>query len=596
MTVTRTFVQMRNLDKRLQREADKTYFQLLIKLAKAHQDTVPGRQLHDFLFTREKLFDEDVKELMSWADSLAGQSYSSAYEHFVSNQFALLVRKYPFPDRIFNPEKEAVRKFFKAEHSCKRINQRFRARRSRVGKPWSCEDQLNKMRSFIRYTIGDRIKLGKVYDEAGFGPGASIGVHGNATNDARKLLTSWSVTPGAYHYGYAAVMNHAQMREILFSQPGGFTSGRDDYGPSGPYASKAKLVSNNKIVFVPKTARTHRSIAVEPLLNGFLQKGVDIHLRLFLKRIGIDLSNQEINSEMARQGSLQGDDPWCTIDLSAASDSLAVEICRELLPSEWFDLLNSLRSKSFSLDGTTYTFEKFCSMGNGFCFPLETLVFTAACVACHAGRPGIDFRVYGDDIIVRRSCAEAVIKLLKYLGFNTNTEKTFLEGPFRESCGKDWFGGIDVRPFTLDYKLDNLRSLFKFLNSTRSRELTREFFEPVRPWIMSLVPQPIRFVRPYKGPEDTCIEVEYDEFMASPFAWWRKTTWSWAWRELIPVPLSDNIYDFSTQRKYPSVLVFAALRGAASSQPFTIRRMTKTKVRVTTHPGATSQWLPPPHV
>lgn len=234
---------------------------------------------------------------------------------------------------------------------------------------------------------------------------------------------------------------------------------------SDKFRERVRLVEHNKITFVPKTAKTHRSIAVEPLVNGYVQKGIDQVMRKRLRRIGIDLSDQSGNSEYARLGSLDNSDQsFVTIDLSMASDSLATEVVRQLVPAAWFELLNALRSKSFLLDDVEYKFEKFCSMGNGFCFPLQTLIFTAACKAVGAGVPGLDFKVYGDDIIVRRCHAEPVIRLLGELGFKTNTDKTFITGPFRESCGRDWFSGEDVRPFILDFRLDSVEALIKFHN------------------------------------------------------------------------------------------------------------------------------------
>lgn len=541
---------------------------------------------------------EGVLNLVKLADSLSAQLYPDAASHFAANQFSSLVRKYPFPTEInpFDPEGEAVRKFDRSEHLCSRVNQRFKARRlSRKTLPFTYEIQA--MTSFIAYAIGDAPDLGLIYDNTGFGPGASIGTGGNATSVLRKLSKDgWSVSPGAHHWAFAAVMRHAQVREFLFPNPGGFTTAATDYDPrKGPFGKKVTVTAYNNIAFVPKTARTFRSIAVEPLLNGFVQKGVDVALRLFLKRIGIDLSDQSVNSEMARQGSLPNQvDPLVTIDLSSASDSISIELVREVLPPDWFEFLNSIRSTSYSYKGVVKRYSKFCSMGNGFCFPLETLLFVAACVACGARSPGIDFRVYGDDIIVRQSVAPKVIRLLKYLGFSTNVEKTFLQGPFRESCGRDWFGGVDVRPYTLDFELNSVQSLFKMLNGVRRNNQGSYFFEGIRPFLLSLVPTRFRFFRPYPGPEDSGIDSHCDEFLSSPHVTYRfyNGTGQWRWKELITSSRPDK-YPGRNEKEYALACLYGALTGVSSDQPFSLRRETKTKVRLISHPGATSQWLPP---
>jgi hypothetical protein len=42
-----------------------------------------------------------------------------------------------------------------------------------------------------------------------------------------------------------------------------------------------------------------------------------------------------------------------------------------------------------------------------------------------------------------------LIERLEFCGFKTNTRKSFWQGDFRESCGTDWWRGLDVRPFYL---------------------------------------------------------------------------------------------------------------------------------------------------
>jgi hypothetical protein len=156
---------------------------------------------------------------------------------------------------------------------------------------------------------------------------------------------------------------------------------------------------------------------------------------------GIDLSNQTRNQELARIGSITGE--FATVDLSAASDTLAYNVVPLLFDIEWFNFLRSVRSQGYSLyEGNRETYHKFSSMGNGATFTIETLVFAAACFAV-GGRSSL---VYGDDIIIERDCADRLIALLAFLGFLPNEPKTHTKGPFRESCGKSWFEGVDVTP------------------------------------------------------------------------------------------------------------------------------------------------------
>lgn len=537
----------------------------------------------------------DIKGVVDYADWLVDQTYSTATQHFVANQLAALIRKYPFPDGSgFDPEGEALRKFRKSEAMCHRINQRFAARLKRVGKAWPYESQLNIMRRFIAYTIGCEVPFGKVWELCGFGPGATTDVTGDATNVARKLhATTQSVTPKALHYAYAAAMSHAQVRESFLPDHGGFSSG-SPLMDAKAFMRRVSVVLHNKLAFVLKTVKIRRIIAKEPTWNGYLQTGVGRLFQRYLLRVGIDIRAQEPNQRMAREGSLMDhEDTFCTIDLSAASDSIATEVVREVLPPDWFAFLDALRSPQYEVEGVVSPFHKFCSMGNGFCFPLETLLFTAACVAVGAGRPGVDFRVYGDDIVIRRSKFDALVDLLHYLGFAVNRSKTFKTGPFRESCGADFFNGKDVRPYTLDHPLDSIEGLFKFLNLSRRSELTSLFFQDVRPVVLGYIPESLRLYRPYKGEPDSGIDSTGDEHLYCPTCIPTRVAGTWQYAELRHTPMADRLegLDEVAQR---TALVYAALSGSASARPFASRHRTTTKVRLRTHCGASSTWLPRP--
>lgn len=594
MKTTKLVTRLARVDVNLQERSQYNYLALLRNVCVAHEGKQWARAAYPLL--QGDLNKNRVGLLLNLADSLSSQSYDDASSHYEANQFAYLIRKYPFPKELnpFNPEEEAFRKFCRSEHRCKRTNQRFIARRSvtRRGAPF--ESDIHNMRSFILYVLGDSPDLKKVFELGDFGPGASVGTSGNATNHWRKISNAWSVSPGAYHDAFAAVMNHAQLREFLLEEACGFVTSVDQYSPyNGPYGRKVNVVAYNNLAFVPKTARTHRSIAVEPLLNGYLQKGIDQLMRMKLKRVGIDLSLQEPNAEMARLGSLDDSEGgFVTIDLSSASDSLAVEVVRDLLPPEWFVVLDRWRSKSYKYKRAMRRYSKFCSMGNGFCFPLETLVFVAACHAVNAGCPGRDFRVYGDDIIVKKAFSERVINLLAYLGFKTNEDKTFLKGPFRESCGSDWFGGVDVRPYILDEPLDSIRSLFKLHNSIVANPLWAAFFSFIRVFVYSRIPEDLRLYRPYKGDIDTGLDpVDGDEHLTCTYCTFStRDGGSWRWLELHHRIRVDSSYKRHRRRNF--ALLYAALRGSAASEPYTFRRKVDTKVRFASHSGATSQWLP----
>lgn len=220
---------------------------------------------------------------------------------------------------------------------------------------------------------------------------------------------------------------------------------------------------SNRVEFVPKNWKTHRTIACEPDGNIPLQLAFDTYAKRRLMRFRINLRDQSFNQELARIGSLTG--LWATVDLSAASDTVAYNAVWLVFPAKWAAYLTDIRSSHYRLDGITHKYEKFSSMGNGSTFAVETLLFAAACYA--VGSKG--FSVYGDDIAIESAYFEDLERLLAFLGFSINSDKSFTSGPFRESCGADWFEGIDITPFYLRNEKTAKSDLCHVVNSLASR-------------------------------------------------------------------------------------------------------------------------------
>jgi hypothetical protein len=555
-------------DRALANESWQTYRRIIYKLCQDYPDcswatSIPGL-----------LRNKDISGLVSLADSLVATKYATATSHFVANQMSALIRKYPFPKHLnpYDSEAKAKETWIEMEQKCSYLNSKFLSPLRR-----ELSEKYDRMRKFISYALSDYVPLKEIYDNCDIGPGASVGVHGKATNLARKFGGIWSVSPAARDYARSAILQNWHLVELLNHRTGPVVC-LDVDELTKSFNARTSAVSYNKVTFVPKTVRTLRSIAVEPLLNTFLQKGVDNVLRLRLLRVGIDLRHQSINSEMARKGSMSDElNSFVTLDLSNASDSISTGLCKELLPPDWFYFLNQIRSHEYLLDGEVYPYHKFCSMGNGFCFPLETLIFTAACFAVGAGTAPVDFHVYGDDIILQKRYAEPVIELLNDMGFEINLQKSFVSGFFKESCGSDWYCGDDVRPITLDFELNSLESIFKILNLSRRSWRTFAFFEGIRDDLISLIPSELRFFRPVAGPENVALTVENDLFMTCPYAEWSKDLQCWSWIELVMTPMPDKGWE--SLEKSNLLLLMAALRGANPKVPFAIRRKTYRAIR-----------------
>ena len=217
----------------------------------------------------------------------------------------------------------------------------------------------------------------------------------------------------------------------------------------------AKMVEGNRLSFVPKTSEISRTICTEPNLNMLFQKGIGAFLEhQLLRRWKISMSFQQgWNRWLARHGSVDGS--FGTIDLSSASDSVSLNLLREITPSYFYRWLLHTRSPGVVLpDGSFVELHMVSSMGNAFTFPLQTMLFASIVVSCYkilgitpmaCSSQKSNFGVFGDDIIVRKDSYDFITDALKLFGFEVNVDKSFNTGHFRESCGGDYFRGHDIR-------------------------------------------------------------------------------------------------------------------------------------------------------
>jgi hypothetical protein len=214
------------------------------------------------------------------------------------------------------------------------------------------------------------------------------------------------------------------------------------------------VVDGSRLETVPKNQDTARTIAIEPSGGMALQLAAGLYLQGALQSVGLDIRTQEgKNQALARAGSIDGS--LSTIDLKSASDMISIDLVRALLPPEWFRLLCIIRSDVIEVSGHgSIRLNMISTMGNGFTFPLMTLILSSLIYGFRAQRRGpnlfIDWSktaVYGDDIIIPTSEFAGFCEVLESVGLVVNTDKSYCSGSFRESCGGDYFEGYDVTPF-----------------------------------------------------------------------------------------------------------------------------------------------------
>jgi len=237
-----------------------------------------------------------------------------------------------------------------------------------------------------------------------------------------------------------------------------------------------KLAKGSSLSTVPKNAETDRTIATEPLMNMALQLAAGLYIEGSLRCIGIDISDQqEHNNELAKAGSIFGD--LCTIDLKHASDLITPMLIQSIWPKEWFALFMAIRSPCIKLhpllkDDHSIDLHMMSTMGNGFTFPMMTLTILALVYAavCESEPPlrltNKRYGVFGDDIICPSKHYYGVVNTLTEAGLIVNNDKSYFEGPFRESCGGDYYEGYNVTPFYVK-SLDTDQEVYVAINQVQ---------------------------------------------------------------------------------------------------------------------------------
>lgn len=376
------------------------------------------------------------------------------YEHwadyFRDKQAVSFLRKYPFPGREEICASKARNTFFEGESSCLASNKTLRSWiYGRKNLPQIAESALFAARWKIHNLLG-QLDIEKWLDSCRFGPGANLGISG--TSDYAKLSEGVTSTPKLAPY----------IQAILKEYPGWVSSLTYDRD----LAIIPTILPGGRYSQVPKDAKTNRNIEVQPSMNTFMQLGLGQLIRRKLLKVHIDLNDQTHNQNLAYIGSVTGD--YATIDLSNASDTICTELVRWLLPPDWLLAMEITRTSSILIDGMYRPLERFCSMGNGFAFELESLIFWAISKsACEATGNYERILVYGDDIIVPSNTYDAVCTALSASGFIVNARKSFASGPFRESCGADWFLGHNVRPYFLKEVPTNVATHISLANGLK---------------------------------------------------------------------------------------------------------------------------------
>jgi hypothetical protein len=260
-----------------------------------------------------------------------------------------------------------------------------------------------------------------------------------------------------YLHPSLSLASHVELRDIRSDGHCSFLS--VDSAPSSVSSDKVSRMSG-----VPKDSRGPRLISAEPVALAALQGGQGQAIQSYLESHPltaghINFTDQRVNGRLALEASLTGH--WATLDMESASDRLSDALARALLPGSVYKRLAATRSVKTKLpSGEVVELQKFAPMGSGVCFPVESFVFwilSTSYLMCETGwsfaRAAKSVYTYGDDLIVPAVHAPGLMLALEGFGLKFNKAKSFVSGPFRESCGTDAFKGRVITPLRLKKRM-----------------------------------------------------------------------------------------------------------------------------------------------
>lgn len=392
------------------------------------------------------------------------RKYLSFYPYYWDNQLVKLLSKYPFKGYDGIAEDRAIELFRECERKNTLTNQRWLT----IG----FDPRIEAVAVRLNEILGEPPTIEEVIQSGGWGPGVMEGypLPSDWTGPEFKFAVKPTITPSLIPIA----------TRILEGVPAWDASLRGVYGRH----ERFEVVEGSTLFTVPKKFAMNRCALKEPAINAWMQSGLGTIMRKRFKQTSqVDLRfSWTVNQELARIGSLTGH--FCTVDLSSASDTVCRGPLKSISHRGWFGLWEAFASPSCKLPITVpggekvfipHKFQMMSSMGNGFTFELESILFYAIVTSVV---PGVwsgpskgqkrltwpHVSVFGDDLVFPSAYYGLVQDLLTEFGFTVNPDKSFSGGPFRESCGKDYFNGVDTRPLYVTKALQNGSSLVNLAN------------------------------------------------------------------------------------------------------------------------------------
>lgn len=355
------------------------------------------------------------------------------YQLKTSEQLLSLFKKFSFSQDLHTPEElrqSSIKKF---------LDNQQRLEHFVIPEDPLVRAILFGAKGYMNQILGDFSHL-EICEKATFGKKSSVGIPMRKACEGER-----------YEAPMTGSRDHIDWFEkyySAFNRPAhGYAQARAALSQEPPY----REIDTLEAVLVDKTWKSLRMIMPNTTLGTLYSAGLGGVLEDRLSSAGYDIRHlQQVHGELARIGSITGS--LVTADQSMASDNITVQLVDAICPPRWAQALKKGRISGMSLYGTALVSPTFATMGIGFTFPLQTLIFLCLLLSirdhCELDEQAV-ISVFGDDCIYDVRMHDTVVQVFPLIGLVLNADKTFATGHFRESCGYDFYRGIDVRPFHL---------------------------------------------------------------------------------------------------------------------------------------------------
>lgn len=466
------------------------------KKDRKRRKTKPAHNLDHLMAGTWKALAQDLRDLTEYPElGLEFERELDRHGAFRQVEWPGVMQAPPYLHKAVYQLKTFLKRYI-FRHECSRdlnleANQKFIATQIRVSKPMelslASKGVIRMARGLVRQVLGnydleEHIKLCR------FSTKATVGNGRNSSYIDEKLSQPLSGSQAHIEWFYKHILTEDPILYGIYADRyGDYVNGcGQDVLCSAVFSDVCR---NLRTTNVPKAWDKLRPITPDTTIGSYYSSGLGRVLQDRLKDIRLSEKGlrgtqskyrldirklQEKHKRYAKDASV--DLRYVTADLSEASNSFGADLINMLVPRKWYNVLKFGRVTHTMVGDKLVLQTSFMAMGIGFTFTLQTLLFWALLKAIQIltethGR----ISVYGDDLIYPKGMHKVVEKLFPEMRLLLNADKTFCEHAFRESCGGDFYRGVDVRPCQPEgigamlYKAPFLSQVYKLLNTLNSR-------------------------------------------------------------------------------------------------------------------------------